>query len=445
MAVTSTFNLATKIAVETDYTSAPSGLKNGRAWFEGGRWFDVITDGLPSMQENQAIIFPEGHAGDRRMNQQPPVQGRIWSEGDLSAPVVADFLTVLLYGAMGAASTNMTPSSSTASLLVAEPLTSNRMTLNNQPSDGGAILRFDVAGFDGTGITVSISGIDAQGNGASETIFGGLTRGLMYSRTSWSSIAASGLSVTGGSAGTLTVYGIRNFTHTFTHASVAPTITMERQGVPTAGEASANLAHIHPGLVVRSLTLDANAEAVDGIFMVSADFEGAESGASTKTTLNGPSSLKIWPSWTTRIRRDNGTQWDVVQNISMQITTNNANYRAAAGTRSPQGVFFGGTEYTGSIEILLNNELEYRKWSNASEIQMHALWNSPWKMAGSTNYQLSASIPAYLENIQVQDSDGKWVLSGDYRVVRNDNFPMSFALVNGTPGKAFNPGQQASI
>lgn len=444
MAVTSTFNLATKIAVETDYTSAPSGLKNGRAWFEGGRWFDVITDGLPSMQDNMAVIFPEGHAGDRRMNQQPPVQGRKWSEGDLSAPVVADFLGVLLLGAMGAASTNMTPSTSTASLLVAEPLTSNRVVLNNQPSDGGAILRFDIAGFDGNGVTVAISGIDSNGNGASEVLFGGISRGLMYSRTSWSSIAASGISITGASGGTFTIYGIRNFTHTFTNASVAPTLVMERQGVPTAGEGSANLAHIHPGLVVRSLTLDTNAEAVDGLLMVSADFEGAESGASAETQLNGTSSLRIWPSWATRVRRDNGTQWDVVQNMSIQINTNNANYRAAAGTQSPQGVFFGGVEYTGSIEILCNNELEFNKWRSTCEIQMHALWDSPWHLAGSTNYQLSASIPAYLENIQTQDSDGKWVLSGDFRVVRNDNFPMQFQLRSGTPGRAY--GQQlASI
>lgn len=437
MAVISTFSLATKLAVETDYTSAPSGLRNGRLWSEGGRWFDVITDGLPSMQDNQAVIFPEGHAGDRRMNQQSPVQGRAWSEGDLSAPVVADFLGVLLLGAMGAASTNMVPSSSTASLLVNEPLTSNRPVLNNQPSDGGAILRFDIQGFDGTGVTIAISGIDAGGNGASEVITTAVQRGVAYSRTSWSSIAASGMSITGASGGTFTVYGIRNFTHTFTTASQAPTMTMERQGVPTAGEASANLAHIHPGLVVRSLTLETNAEQTDGLFMVSADFEGAESGASTKTGLNGPSALKIWPSWGLRIRRDNGTQWDVVQNMSLQINTNNANYRAAAGTRSPQGVFFGPQEFTGSIEILLNNELEYRKWQSASEIQMHALWNSPWKMAGSTVYSLSASIPAFLENIQTQESDSKWVLSGDFRVVRNDNFPCQFALTNGTPGRAY--------
>src|SRR3990167_9898925 len=121
----------------------------------------------------------------------------------------------------------------------------------------------------------------------------------------------------------------------------------------------------------------------------------------------------------------------------MNITPANANYRAAAGVQGPQGSFFGATEYTGSIEILLTNEAEYKKWLNASEIQMHGLWDTPWKLAGSTNKQLSASIPAFLENVQVQDSDGKYILGGDFRVVRNDNFPFSFALTNGVPGRAY--------
>ena len=445
MPVYSTFNLATKIATEVDSRTAPSGNRNGKLWSEGGRWFDVITDGLPSIQDNQAIIFPQGHGGDRRMNQQPPVVGRKWSEGDLSAPAVADFLGVLLYAAMGSASTVMVPSSSGATLLLnAEPLSSPKsLVLNNQPSDGGAILRFIINGIQGPG-TISVCGIDAFGNGASELI-SLASAGAVWSRTSWSSIAASGIAISGLSAGTVSLCGIRNYETTFTHASVAPTLAIERQGVPTTGEASANLNHMHVGMALRSLTLETNSEAVDGLFMVSSDFEGDPSGASTKTTLNGTSTLKIWPSWGLRIRRDNGTQWDVVQNFSLTITPANANYRAAAGVQGPQGTFFGGVEATGSIEILLTNEAEYRKWQNASELQLHALWDTPWKLAGSTNYQLSASLPTYIENVQVQDSDGKYVLGGDIRIVRNDNFPFAFALKNGTPGAAYSGTASANL
>jgi hypothetical protein len=441
----SVYNLATKLATEVDRCSAPSGNRNGKAWYEGGRWVDAITDGLPSIQDQIAIIFPQGHAGDRRMNQQAPVQGRKWSEGDFSAPVVADLLNILLYAAMGSASTAMVPSSSGPTLLLnAEPLSSPKsLVLNNQPSDGGAILRFIINGIQGPG-TISVCGIDAFGNGASELI-SLASAGAVWSRTSWSSIAASGIAISGLSAGTVSLCGIRNYTHTFTHSSVAPTLSIERQGVPTTGEASANLNHMHVGMVLKSLTFETNAEAVDGLFTLSAEFEGDPSGASAKTTLNGTSSLKIWPSWTLRVRRDNGTTWDVVQNMSLAITPANANYRAAAGVQGPQGTFYGGVEYTGSIEILLTNEAEYQKWRNASELQLHALWDTPWKLAGSTNYSLSASIPCYFENVQVQDSDGKYILGGDIRVSRNDNFPFSFLTVDGMPGAAISGTASANL
>src|SRR3990167_5235953 len=333
MPVYSTFNLGTKIATEVDRGTAPSGNYDGKQWNEGGRWFTVVTDGLPSIQDNQANIFAGGHGGDRRINQQNPVIGRKWSEGDMSAPVVADFLGVLLYAAMGSASTTMTPTSSGPTLLLnAEPLSSPKsLVLNNQPSDGGAILRFIINGIQGPG-QISVCGIDAFGNGASEIVTT-TSAGAYWTRTSWSSIAASGIAISGLSAGTVSLCGIRNYTTTFTHSSVAPTLSIERQGVPTTGEASANLNHMHVGMALRSLTLETNAEQVDGLFMVSADFEGDPSGASTKTTLHGTSPLKIWPSWGLRIRRDNGTQWDVVQNFTMNITPANANYRARSEER----------------------------------------------------------------------------------------------------------------
>jgi hypothetical protein len=335
----------------------------------------------------------------------------------------------------------MVPSGGTATnasllTLIGLSATGNQLlTLAKQPSDGGAIFRVEVTGIVGPG-TLSISGIDAYGNGASENItLNGA--GTMYSRTSWSSIGNSGLSVNGLSAGNITITGIRNFVHTFTQASVAPTLAMERIGNPTAGEASANKNFINPNNVLKSLNFTWDAEKVDGLGMVQASFEGDPSGASTKTTINAPSMLKIWPSWALQVSRDQGTAWNVVENINLQVNTGNTKYRAAAGVQNPQGSFFGATEYTGNITILLNNELEYAKWRAASEIQMLWNMNTPWKLAGSTVYALNASVPSYFGKLAVQDTNGMFTLAGDFRVVRDDNFPMQFSLVNGTPGQAY--------
>jgi hypothetical protein len=147
--------------------------------------------------------------------------------------------------------------------------------------------------------------------------------------------------------------------------------------------------------------------------------------------------LKVWPSWALQVSRDLGTAWNVVENVNLQVNTGNTKYRAAAGVQGPQGSFFGATEYTGNITILLNNELEYAKWRSASEIQMLWNMNTPWKLAGSTVYALNASVPAYFGKLQVQDTNGMFTLAGDFRVVRDDNFAHQYTLVNGTPGQAY--------
>ena len=456
MAIESTFNVGLKLAVELTQAGAwnrgvaPSagayatGLAAhlGKQWVEGGLWHTLVTEDLPTLQEQRATIFPSGHAGDRRINQQPPVQGRKWSEGGFSAPVIPDFLGPLLYAAMGGASTDMVPQASAPQLLRAnEPLNANpkALVLNNQPESGGKILQIQLSGGIPAG-TISISGIDSYGNGASEQIsFASAQSVIAYTRTAWSSIAASGISITGASTGVVSVSAIKHWLHTFRVNSSAPTLAFERLNDPTAGEASANLSFMHTGMVLTNMTLTADSEAVDGIFMVSADFEGEPTGSSAETTLHAPSPLRIWPAWGLRIRRDNGTQWDVVQNADMTIATGNRNYRAAAGVQGPQGSFFGATEYTGNITILLNDELEYDKWKNASEIQAHWLFTSPWSL-GASNMQLSASAPMYLEDVSKADSNGAWTLTGNYRVVRNDNFPFGFELLCGIPGRGIGTG-----
>src|SRR3990167_1472727 len=144
------FNQGQYIALETDRGSAPSGATAlgggaGAPWWNGGRRIQVITDGLPGLQDQQATIFPEGNAGVRHKNQQAPVIGRKWTEGDLSAPVVADMLGAFLYAAMGGLSSNMV-SAAAPSLLTSEPLnaTPKSLVLANQPDTGGNVLRFEL-------------------------------------------------------------------------------------------------------------------------------------------------------------------------------------------------------------------------------------------------------------------------------------------------------------
>ena len=438
MAPQATFLLGTKIALEVDRGSAPSGNRQGKAWWSGGKWADLITDGMPTIDDKQAGIFPGGHAGDRRINQQQPVVGRKWSEGDISAPVVSDFLGMLCYGAMGSTSSDMTPHI-TPSLLANEPIQTNpkSLVLAAQPEEGGAILRFDLKGDVNAG-DVSVCGIDVYGNGASE-IISFASAGTVYSRTSFSAIGASSLALSGISAGSVTVFAVKKYTHLFTSCSSAPTFSIERIGDPTAGQTSANLAFRYVGLLLQTLSLKNNAETADGIFNVSATFQGEPTaGTSAATTFNAASLMHIWPSWMLQVTRDNGTTYNKVTNLDININTGNRNFLAAAGTQGPQGGFIGPQEITGNIAILVDNELEFQKWRGASQIRLFANWTNAWKLTSALNYSFSASIPAYFEaDLNAGDDDNAMSLAGTFRVVRDDSFPFQTRLVNGTPGQAY--------
>lgn len=428
-----TFKIGLKMATEASYCVAPT-QSNG-AWWQGGRWHDVITDGNPDISDEQALIFPPGYAGKRSMNQQPPVVGRKWSEGDFTANVVGDNLGLFLHAIMGGLSTNAVRSTASV-LLTAESLNSasKSLVLVNQPSDGGAILRFDISGTSNGG-TISISGIDAYGNGASEAI-SFASSGSIYTRTSFSAIGASSIQIANGNLnGSVTITGWKYFEHTFSASDANPTYSAERLGDATAGAASK--AFMIPGLVLRELTMNTPADTPDGIFQIGTSWEGNPTAGSNSTTINDASALRIWPAWTLAVTRD-GSNWHKVTNQSIAVNGGNRNYRAAAGVQGPQGVFHGGREVTGSFDILVDDENEFNRWRGASKQSLVFTWNTDWKLTSSQDMALTASLTdAYLTSKSNGDNDGAQQLSCDVRTVAGADDIIKFKLINGCPPTAY--------
>ena len=439
---TVTFLQGQWLAIETDRGSAPSGGKAlagaGAPWWNGGRRIPVITDGLPDLQDAQAVIFPTGHAGVRPMNQQSPVVGRKWSEGGMKGPAVADVLAALLYGALGSLSSNMVPANA-PSLLTNEPVHSTpnakSLVLSNQPDSGGNVLRFDLKGSVAA-CAVGISGIDSYGNAASEVI-SFASEGLFYSRTSWSTIGASGISFSGLSATTsVTITGIKNFVHTFSAASVSPTMTIERSGTPTAGNA-ASRAFIHPAMAITELTLNTPAATNDGIVNFDVSFVGDPTAGSVSASLNHASPMKIWPAWVLKVTRDNGSAWNRPTEFNVKIGTGMKNLNSAGGSQGPQGTLSGPMEITGNITLYAEDELEYNRWKGASQTVLYARWYTGWPLTSGQNIELGASLPIYFENMKESDQDDAFVLNADFRTVSDSNFGIGrFELLTGLPGRA---------
>lgn len=434
MTITSVFNTGLKIAIEDTYSVAPA----AGDYFTGGRWVDIVTDGLPDIMDRQAIIFPTGHAGNRAMNNRAPVVGRKWSAGNFNFPITSDFLGTMLYGLMGSASANSVPSTE-FELLSSEGVgggSSKQLVLAAQPSDGGAILNLSVEGTSAGGKVV-VQGIDAHGNGASETI-SFASAGSLYTRTSFSAIGASSIEFHSDNDASLTIQGYKYFNYNFTmNNASAPTLSIERYGDPTAGAAS--ISRMHTGMVVQDFTLNTPAAQRDGLVTGSTTLEGNPTATCAAGTLNDTSAVGVWPSWGLAITRDN-ENWFKVTDATITTNTGARNYRSAAGVQNPQGAFHGGFESTAAFQLLVDDESEFLRWQGASKQAIRYLWTSPWKLT-STDYQtLSASmLSAYIEgDVSPQEDEQAWALSMNVRSANNDSAGViSWDLKSNVPPSAY--------
>lgn len=429
-----TFEQQTMMAVETDQRGeAPSG--NNLMWYQGGGWFPVTTDGLPTLYDQQAIIFPAGHAGRRSMNAQPPVPGRKWSSGDVNSWFTHEFFGQWLMGALGNASHNTVPSTDHG-LLGSSAIEADNTTfsLANQPTDSGAILHILLQGTTGSG-RLTVAGTDAAGNAASETI-SFQAAGSMYTRTSFSSVTGitiDSIETLGGSIG---VSGIRHFLHTITTATSCPTFSIERLNDPSAGAASKSF--MHPGMVIQTVTIDTPAAVRDGVTTVSSTWEGDPTATCTEKTLSESSGVRIVPAWALSLTRD-GTAYTRPTNMSLTINSGNRNYRSAAGVQNPQGTFFGPREVTFSTDLILDDETEFNRWRGASKQDLVFTWTSPWTLSTGNTQTMTASLTsAYLESAATADDDSMFALSVEGRtIIDATNEVAKFQLKDGIPPNAY--------
>ena len=428
-----TFNAGMKLAVESVDGTAPNKSTNP-GYFQGGKWFDVTTEDLPTLQMQNTIIFPGGRAGKRTINNRAPVPGRQWVEGGFGFPVDFATLMPLAYAALGSAESTAVPSTNFTLLSGGSFAGGGSVSLvpASQPSNGGAILRFSV-GATSTPGTITVTGTDAYGEPAEEVI-SYTSAGSLYTRTSFSSVT----SVIGESAGNanIDVHGFQYWRHTFRFNNAsAPTLAAEVYGDPSTGTAASTF--MYTGLANQELTLTNPAEQTDGLFTGNATFQGNPNSTCAAGVLNSVSPVRVIPAWTQDVTRDGGS-WCQVTNFGMTFNGGGRKYFAACGTKRPQGSFWGGAELTGSIDVLIDNANEYNRWLGASAQRIVTTFDSPWKLTSTQNQHLSASISGlYFENIERVDNNEMYQLNADFRGIPDaTDGILTIEIINNVPGAA---------
>jgi hypothetical protein len=432
----STFSIGLQIAKEDTYSVAPDNGTNPNYW-QGGRWIPITTQGIPDMWDRQETIFPEGRAGSRAMMNRRPVVGRRWSDGSFGFEMTSDFMPLLMYGALGSMSSNSVPS--TDPLLKAEePIpaeTSELQVLDTQPSDGGAILRFSV-NETSVGGWISVSGIDADGNGASEVISFS-SAGSLYTRTSFSAIGASSIMVWSDNPATIDIHGFKYFEHTVSiNETSNPSFSIMQFGDPTAGATSK--LRMFTGMVVQEVELNTPADQRDGLVTGSVQFEGNPTATCDATSLTSVSAVQVWPAWVMSITRE-GVSYDKALDFSFTFNAGNRNYRTAAGVQNPQGAVYLSQSLEGSMRLFLEDEVEYNKWKGASSNNFVATWNSPYKLTTTDFQEITASMNSlYYDEVDRADDADLQVLEVDFMTINNaDTGLLKMQFKNNIPGSAY--------
>lgn len=435
MAPQPVFLLGMKLSVEATRGVAPSSSTSPH-WWEGSTWIPFSSDGTPDLADRMEVVFPVGAAGKRAMNSRSPVQGRRWSDGNFAFPIASDLIGAILYGALGSLSTNSVPSTdfTLASGTALPPATSTTVDLSAQPSDGGAILRFVIETTSNAGV-ISVSGVDADGRGASEVIDFS-SAGSFYTRSSFSAIGPSSIIIYSDSEGSVAITGFQYWEHTITPNNASnPSFSIEKLGDPKAGAASKSF--MHTGMVVQELTFNTPAAQRDGLFTGNVTWEGDPTATCDATSQMQTSAVKIWPAWGLAITRDN-VNFFKVTNHTLTINAGNRNFRAAAGVQNPQGSFYGPQEVTGSMDVLVDDEEERNRWLGASSMQMRFVWDTPHKLTTTRNQTLAASMNSYTESFSDGEDDDAQNVSLDFRNIDDANHGIiSFTLTNGVPPTAY--------
>ena len=407
--------------------------------------FDIPVEDV-NIIDRLELIIPAGHTGTRVKNPNAGFINKQWADGDFSANVTDDYLGLLLYAVLGNASTNSIPISVTPSLLVNERvnISPKSFVLANQPTAAGtAFLRFEIKGTQNAG-TISVSGIDPDGKGASETI-SFASAGLLYSRNAYSFVGASSIQITGMTAAneaSLTITGWRNYTHTFTPTSAPSGITLgiERLGIAETGNPANSF--VYGGMTLQQLSLRATPGNNDGLFTVDTKWEGNTGATCTATIPNSASTQRVWPGWGVALTDPETGFTFRPTDVQIDINSGSGNGNVSPGGTTPAFTVFGETEISGRMSLILDNTdvgPYSTTWKTGATVPTLAFLFQPkhtlYTATGTSNFSyLQARLPMNLTNYSKGDKDGAQEVSFDFTVINSAEFPPDFTLVNGIPG-----------
>jgi len=346
-----------------------------------------------------------------------PVAGNEWAEGDITGPVFADSLGAMLYMAMGSCSSSQTADA-------ANPLGSDAdisdaggvITVSNPTSS--AFLKIAISSAAGSGLSIALSGTDANGTTVSETLPITLDTGssTVYSRYSYTgSITCV---ATGFSSGAVQVDGYTKSAHTFTQADTVVSYSGINLGDAErgSGEAATYAGGICTGL---SFEFDADAPAAGITYKLNwlSKYGTFDTAPTLYQTVDKP-----FPALGASFTKD-GSAYYHIQSFSMDVATGNALAFVADGGAGPRYTIPGKFGSSGKMTLLVEDETEWGYYKDGTELDFHMTWANAGDLlyTGQNKNIVWEFTRTYFTAATAKEVKGAQAIDVDFITIRDDS------------------------
>ena len=409
MSLRSMWSRSALMAMEASYGTSPTDTLHK---YEGGSYLTLPATAVnltPTIAKN----MPETMAGRREKLAYAPVPGNRKVQGDITGLLFPDALGMLLDLTFGTVVSTQTADAGNP-LGTSADLSTGSITVTNPTTS--AFLQFVITSAAGTNPSLTVAGVDANGDTVSETISVTLSGGAatVYTRHSYDTLSGGTVTATNFTSGSCTVNGFTKVDHVYSLNDDPASATICDLGDPGRGSGEAGF---FAGCMAEKLSIDFDASTEQSPATFSLSVVGQYGTMSTAPTSD-PSVARPFAGWSVGVTRGGSAEYHVAR-MALEITTGNSVLWVADDDQDPRYSVSGGFVVSGNMLLLPEGATQWDLYEDNTESDFHVTFTSQHDLlyTGQPKTLLLEMSRTYFTNAQAQDYNGVQALQMDFSTI----------------------------
>lgn len=383
----------------------------------GGSYVMLPINADVGLQSHIEKGLSEGRSGYREMYTTAPVVGNKRSEGGLQGDLLPDSAGILLYAALGAV-TSTPVEDAKGTLCTDADISSDAGVLTITAPTSSVFLRFVITAAAGTAMSITVVGVDANGDTVTEVLPVTLATGAATVQTRHSFHTITSCTAAGFTQGAAEVKGYVTSGHVFTLAETPASYTVVNLG--DSGRDSGE-AGFYSGCVLKSVRFDIDASSPAARASYQSEWIGEPADYATAPVLYTPVD-KPFAGWNAAVTVEGSAYYRVLR-ATLNLNPNNTLIWSADGSQSPHYPIGGQFAMTGQLVLVSEDETEWEYFANNTELNIEITLTNPVdKLDAATSKSLKFELTrTYFSNAQPGNHNGAEALTVDFITNRDSS------------------------